>query len=499
MQTGFEVLYSLAVIWLLLYGFNKYYITYLFLRNLGREAEKDTCFLEEFWKKTPESSLPRVTTQLPVYNEKYVAERLLEAVVGLDYPKGLHEIQVLDDSTDETRDILARAVEKYHKAGYNIKHITRANRHGFKAGALEEGLHQAEGEFIAIFDADFLPEKHFLKKTVPFFYEDRRIAFVQTRWTYMNRNYSLLTQVQGIALDSQFVIEQGAKCWNGLYMSFNGTAGVWRKEAIIDADGWHVDTLAEDLDLSYRAQLKGWRPKFLYGIATPSELPVDVNAFKTQQYRWAKGATQTARKLLPSVFRAEGNLIKKLEALFHLTNFTVYPFLLIIAFLSLPLSSAVHLPPSQSAMSILAIAGLASGVLGPSILFFVSQKIAYNDWKWHCIYIPATLVIYAGIALNNSLAVIEGLFTKGGEFMRTPKYGIKDCGEVSKKRGYVVLPTNLAICEMLLGLYCLFGFLEYLWNNPRFHFGPFLLVYALGFFCVGGMAWVYHWKEDVTA
>lgn len=496
MHSGLGTVYSLAIFLILLYGFNKYYITYLFLRKFRKEKEKNARFLEKFRETTPETSLPAVTTQLPIYNEKYVAERLLEAVVGMDYPKELHEIQILDGSTDETSEIVARVVERYRRENYNIKHITRDNHRGFKAGALADGLHQAEGEFIAIFDADFLPERHFLKKTIPFFYEDKRTAFVQARWTYTNANYSFLTRVESIAHDGQFVIEQGAKCWNGLYMGFNGSAGVWRKEAIIDAGGWHTDTLTEDLDLAYRAQIRGWKPKFLYEVTTLSELPIDVNAFKNQQYRWAKGTTQTARKLLPGIFRSKCSMAKKLEAFVHLTNFAVYPFLLVIAFISVPLSLNVHLQSCQPTVSALAKIALATGVIAPSVLFLVSQKIAYNDWQWRCIYIPATLAIYAGITLSNTLAVIEGAFTKGGEFVRTPKYGVREHKKVVKKMEYAALSTNLAFTEILLGLYCSFGFVEYLWNDSQFHFGPFLFVCALGFLYVGGMAWPNPWRQD---
>jgi len=497
---GIKVIYSLATFWLLLYGLNNYYIIYLFIRNFRRESRENAQFLEDFWKKNSDDSLPVVTTQLPIYNEKYVAERLIETVVGLDYPKELHEIQVLDDSTDETKHIVARLVEKWQKAGYNIKHIMRANREGFKAGALQEGLCQATGEFIAIFDADFLPEKDFLKKTVPFFYKDKRTAFVQTRWGHINGYYSFLTQIQSIALDSNFVV-QGGRCWGGFYMGFNGTAGVWRKQAIIDAGGWHCDTLTEDLDLSYRAQLKGWMPKFLYEVVTPAEIPLGVNAFKNQQYRWAKGSIQTTRKLLLMVLRSESGWLKKLEAFFHLTNFIVYPLLLFLALSALPLILSSYFSPSQKtltilAMVVLAIVGIASCAIGPSVLYLVSQRITYKDWKWRCLRIPGMLAIYAGMVLNNSMAVFDGLFTDGGEFKRTPKYGVNDCGKILKTREYAIAPSILAVFEVLIGLYCLLAFTEYLWNNPRFFFGPFLLVYAVGFLYVGGISLIDHWREE---
>ncbi len=495
-QPSLGVLYGLAAFCLLFYGFNNYYMTYKFLKNFREESEKNAHFLKKFWEMTPQYSLPKVTTQLPIYNEKHVAQRLLEAILNLDYPRELHEIQVLDDSTDETKGVLAGLVEKCHEDGYNIKYIRRENRHGFKAGALEVGLGQAEGEFIAIFDADFLPGRDFLKKTIPFFYEDNRTAFVQTRWGYVNRNYSFLTKAQGIALDGHFVIEQGARCWNGLYMNFNGTAGVWKKAAIIDAGGWHMDTLTEDLDLSYRAQLRGWTPKFLYEVVTPSELPIDVNAFKNQQYRWAKGTIQTAKKLLPGVFKTECSRVKKLEALFHLANFTVYPSLLVVALLTLPLILASHYSSFYTPLGLILAAGVASGALGPSILHLTSQKTAYQDWGQRCLYIPAMMAIYSGITLNNTRAVIEGLLTRGGEFKRTPKYGVNDCDKVIKRgtREYVNVPTALAILEIVLGLYCFLGFIEYLRCSPAFLFGPFLLIYALGFIYIGGMSLIEYWN-----
>ncbi len=284
------IFYCPAALWLFFYGINNYYMVYLFLRKGKKELFQNVEFLKLFWLTHTKDDLPKVTTQLPVYNERYVIKRLIDAVASIDYPKELHEIQVLDDSGDETRGIVSELVDGYRAMGFNIKHITRENRDGFKAGALKEGLQKAEGEFIAIFDADFVPDKDFLYKTIPFFYEKEKVAFVQTRWGYINRNYSLLTIAQSIGTDGHFIIEQGARAWNGLYMNFNGTAGIWRKEAIVDAGNWQSDTLTEDLDLSYRAQLKGWNTKYLSHVVTPSELPMDANAYKSQQHRWAKGS-----------------------------------------------------------------------------------------------------------------------------------------------------------------------------------------------------------------
>ena len=259
-----------------------------FSEKIQKRDFRKSKFLEQFWSNHGRDNLPKVTTQLPVYNERHVVERLIKAVVNIDYPKELHEIQVLDDSNDETTEMVSGLVNQYRDKGSNIKHIVRENRDGFKAGALNLGMEKAEGEFLAIFDADFVPDRNFLYDTIPFFYEKPKVAIVQTRWGHINRNYSLLTIAQSIGMDGHFIIEQGARTWNGLYMNFNGTAGVWRREAIIDSGGWHFDTLTEDLDLSYRAQLKGWSAKFLFDVVAPSELPVDINAYKSQQHRWAK-------------------------------------------------------------------------------------------------------------------------------------------------------------------------------------------------------------------
>ena len=297
------IFYCPAAIWLFFYGANNYYMIYLFLSKIRGESKRNREFLERFWQERTKESMPKVTTQLPIYNEKHVVARLIDSVVNIEYPKELHEIQVLDDSNDETREIVAEMVNKYKAEGYNIKQIIRTERVGFKAGALNVGLKEAEGEFLSIFDADFVPDSDFLYKTIPFFYERENVALVQTRWGHINKNYSLLTIAQSLGMDGHFIIEQSARTWNGLYMNFNGTAGVWRKEAITDAGGWHYDTLTEDLDLSYRAQLKGWKTKFLFDVVTPSELPVDINAYKSQQHRWAKGSIQTAKKVLPIVLR----------------------------------------------------------------------------------------------------------------------------------------------------------------------------------------------------
>ncbi|MDE1889035.1 MAG: glycosyltransferase family 2 protein [Planctomycetota bacterium] len=491
------IFYCPAVLWLFLYGVNNYYMIYLFLRKGKKEASQNGEFLKRFWSTHNNNILPKVTTQLPIYNERHVVERLINAVASIEYPQELHEIQVLDDSNDETRGIATELVDKYRAMGFNIKHITRENRDGFKAGALNEGLQKAEGEFIAIFDADFVPDKDFLYKTIPFFYEREKVALVQTRWGHINRNYSLLTIAQSLGMDGHFIIEQGARTWNGLYMNFNGTAGIWRKEAIVDAGGWHSDTLTEDLDLSYRAQLKGWNTKFLFDVVTPSELPVDINAYKSQQHRWAKGSIQTAKKILPQIFKTNDGFVKKTEAIIHLSQYMVHPMMIILALLSLPL--ILLLIPSVSPIPIAVVIVLFLMFLGTfasPLLYIVSQKMCYKDWWKRSLFIPALIFLGCGVAVNNTKAVIEALLNIKSDFIRTPKYGVIRRGGNIPAKSYTLPVKLIFISEILLSVYCFIGFMQYT-SNKKFVFGPFLLVYAVGFFYVGTLSLLQKFKEKI--
>ncbi|MHC4267255.1 MAG: glycosyltransferase [Planctomycetota bacterium] len=481
------IFYCPAALWLFLYGINNYYMVYLFLRKVKRESSVNQEFIKRFWLNNGKDRLPKVTTQLPVYNERHVVERLIKAVVNIDYPKELHEIQVLDDSNDETKNIVSDLVNQYRDMGFNIKHVVRKNRKGFKAGALKLGLEKAEGEFLSIFDADFVPDKNFLYDTIPFFYEKPDIALVQTRWGHINRNYSLLTIAQSIGMDGHFIIEQGARAWNGLYMNFNGTAGIWRREAIIDAGGWHFDTLTEDLDLSYRVQLKGWKTKFLFDVVAPSELPIDITAYKSQQHRWAKGSIQTAKKVLPQVFKTNDSLMKKIEAFVHLNQYMVHPMMIILALLSFPLiillrAQISNMPVSITMISLLILIFL--GASAPSVLYVVAQKKGYKDWKKRCLFIPALMVIGCGIAVNNTKAVLEALLNIKSDFIRTPKYGVVRRGRNILAKSYSLPVTTFFIGEIFLSAYCFIGFMHYT-SNKKFVFGPFLLMYAIGFFYVG--------------
>ncbi len=503
MDTAFLIIilvfYCPAALWLFLYGMNNYYMIYLFLRKIKKETSQNTEFLKRFWSTHNKDKLPKITTQLPIYNERHVVERLIKAIVNIDYPKDLHEIQVLDDSNDETKSMVSDLVNKYREAGFNIKHVVRKDRNGFKAGALNLGLEKAEGEFLAIFDADFVPDRDFLYKTIPFFYERPKVALVQTRWGHINRNYSLLTIAQSIGMDGHFIIEQGARAWNGLYMNFNGTAGIWRREAIIDAGGWHFDTLTEDLDLSYRAQLKGWNTKFLFDVVVPSELPVDINAYKSQQHRWAKGSIQTAKKLLPQVFRTNDGLIKKAEAFIHLNQYVVHPMMIILALLSFPLILLLKVQITNISVSltmIIFICLIFMGAFAPTFLYIVSQKQGYKDWRKRCLFIPVLMVIGCGIAINNTKAVLEALLNIKSDFIRTPKYGVIKRGRNILVKNYSLPLQAFFVSEILLSVYCFIGFMQYT-SNKKFVFGPFLLMYAVGFFYVGTLSLFQKFSEKI--
>jgi cellulose synthase/poly-beta-1,6-N-acetylglucosamine synthase-like glycosyltransferase len=396
-----------------------------------------------------------ITIQLPLYNELYVVERLIEKVCEIDYPKDKLEIQVLDDSTDETVNISARMVELKQKEGFNIKHIRRDNRIGFKAGALKEGLKTASGEFIAIFDADFIPHKDFLKKTLSFFC-DEKIGMVQTRWEHLNGNYSILTKAQALALDGHFVIEQTVRNKAGFFINFNGTGGMWRKSCIVDAGNWHDDTLTEDLDLSYRAQLNGWRFVFLKDFTSPAELPSEINALKSQQFRWTKGAIETAKKILPLVWKSKVPLRVKLQSTFHLTNNLVFPFILLVAILNVPLIFVKNSGSHEAYFAILSLFVLA---FVSSFLFYLyAQKDIHSDWRKKIVLFPLFMAGSMGFAVNNSRAVFEGLLNRKSEFVRTPKFNVESDKNSFIGSRYRTKKLGMStIVELMLAVYCLIG------------------------------------------
>lgn len=435
--------------------------------------------------------VPPVTVQLPIYNELYVVKRLIDAVCALDYPQDKLEIQVLDDSTDETRSLAAESVRLYRERGFNIKHIMRPDRAGFKAGALKAGLQAAEGEFLAIFDADFVPRPEFLKTTIPYFYQDSRIGLVQTRWEHLNSGYSLLTRTQAMALDGHFVIEQDVRNKAGFFINFNGTGGIWRRAAIEDAGNWHSDTLTEDLDLSYRAQLRGWKFKYLNNFTSPAELPSEVNALKTQQFRWTKGAIETARKLLPQVWRSDIPFRVKVHSTFHLTNNIVFPFILLAGLLNVPLMFIKQHGGHELYFSLMSVFVLA--FIGSFLFYLLSQKSVYPDWRKRLMLFPLFMAGSMGFAVNNSRAVFEGLFRKKSEFIRTPKYHIEGKSDSWLKKKYVSVKIDWIVgVEVALAVYCFFGVISSLYYL-EIAAVPFQLLYFAGFTFVSALSIKHAW------
>lgn len=431
-------------------------------------------------------SYPVVTVQLPVFNEVYVVGRLIDAACAMIYPKDKLEIQVLDDSTDETVGVAAQYVERYRKLGYDITHVRRTNRQGFKAGALKEGLVTARGEYVAIFDADFVPRQDFLLKTLPHFTADPRIGMVQTRWEHINADYSLLTRTQAMALDGHFVIEQAVRNKVGFFINFNGTAGVWKKECILDAGNWQADTLTEDLDLSYRAQLRGWKFKYLNNVTSPAELPSEINALKSQQFRWTKGAIETARKMLPTVWRSDLPMKIKVHATFHLTNNLVFPFIVLAGILNVPLVFIKHAGAHDTYFAFMSVFVFA--FIGSFLFYLFSQKDVYADWRKRIFLFPVFMAGSMGFAVNNSRAVLEGLFKRKSEFVRTPKYSIQSKKDSWRDKTYVpVKISGTVVLEAVLAVYCLIGVVASIYFL-EIAAVPFQLMFFLGFTFVSAMS-----------
>ena len=431
-------------------------------------------------------SYPVVTVQLPVFNEVYVVGRLIDAACAMIYPKDKLEIQVLDDSTDETVDIVGQYVERYRKLGFDIKQVRRPNRQGFKAGALKAGLDNARGVYVAIFDADFVPRQDFLLKTLPYFFTDPRIGMVQTRWEHINSDYSLLTRTQAMALDGHFVIEQAVRNKVGFFINFNGTAGIWKKECILDAGNWQTDTLTEDLDLSYRAQLRGWKFKYLNDVTSPAELPSEINALKSQQFRWTKGAIETARKMLPSVWRSPLPLKIKIHATFHLTNNLVFPFIVLAGILNVPLVFIKHAGAHDAYFAFMSVFVFA--FIGSFLFYLFSQKDVYADWRKRIFLFPVFMAGSMGFAVNNSRAVLEGLFKRKSEFVRTPKYSIQSKKDSWRDKSYVPIKiSGTVVLEIVLALYCLIGVVASIYFL-EIAAVPFQLMFFLGFAFVSALS-----------
>jgi cellulose synthase/poly-beta-1,6-N-acetylglucosamine synthase-like glycosyltransferase len=470
--------YAAASLGLFIYGMNCYVLLALYLRThrsaLRQSADVIAGAESRF---ADEANLPWVTTQIPIYNEINVAERAMRTAAAMDYPRDRHEIQVLDDSTDETCKIVDRVAAKLRAEGHLVNVLRRADRVGYKAGALGAGMRVAKGEFIAIFDADFVPPAHFLRHTLPFFMRDERMGLVQARWGHLNREDSLLTWAQAVGIDGHFMVEQSARTFNGLLMNFNGTAGVWRRKAIEDAGGWSADTLTEDLDLSYRAQLKGWHTHFLASLEVCGELPANIADFKSQQFRWAKGSFQTAIKLLPRIWRSPCPFWVKIQATLHLTHYGIHPLMLTVALLAFP--TMVCFPAKLPFVLLMGVAtALVAAMLAPLSMYFVSQWKLYSRLAWRIQWVPALMCVGVGLAVSNSRAIFEAILGVKSAFVRTPKRGDR------LRRRYRVPTTILPWIEVTLGAYCAASVVVYFLSG-KVLIGPFLIVYAAGFLGVG--------------
>ncbi|UCG16559.1 MAG: glycosyltransferase family 2 protein [Phycisphaerales bacterium] len=474
-------LYAAVMLMICVYGLHRYHLVYLYYKHARNVPKPPKRFHE----------LPLVTIQLPMFNERYVARRIIESTCRIEYPRDRLQIQVLDDSTDDTVRIAGEAVERMRRAGHNVVYRHRTNRQGYKAGALDEGLATATGEFVCIFDADFVPTPEILLDAIHYF-NDPKIGMVQARWEHINREQSLLTKTQAVLLDGHFVMEHGARNRSGRFMSFNGTAGIWRKCCIEDAGGWQHDTLTEDLDLSYRAQLKGWRFVFLPGIASPAELPPEMSAFKAQQHRWAKGGAQTCRKLLPKILRSRLPIRIKVEAFFHLTSCTVYLYMVALTVLLLPLLLLRWggQPGSPFRVYLIDVSLFIVASCSASSFYVCSQRELNRTWADSLKYLPFLMALGIGICFSNAIATLQGFFGKPSEFVRTPKFGLESPHERSwvKRNRYArrrrKLPW-LPIVEIIMGinmLCCLVLCIRSGWITIG---ALFMSLFTVGFLYVG--------------
>ena len=466
--------YFLILVILSFYGCHRYEM----IRRYLKQKKAGMPLPQARWE-----TLPPVTIQLPLYNERYVVERLIEEVIKMDYPKHLLQIQVLDDSTDDTHPFTEALVREHQAAGVPIEYHHRTNRSGYKAGALQEGMKTATGELIAVFDADFIPPRDFLKRTVHYF-TDPKIGVVQTRWSYLNRHYSLLTEVEAMLLDGHFVIEHSARFGSGLFFNFNGTAGILRARMIEDAGGWQHDTLTEDTDLSYRAQLKGWRFLYVPSIDCPSELPVDTYGFQVQQSRWAKGLTQVAKKLLPSILRSNLPWRVKVEAFFHLTPNISYPLMLIVSALMLPVM-IVRFYMGWFQMMTIDLPLIIASFWSISAFYLMAQHELYpHNWKRALALMPALMAAGVALTVVNTKAVLEALFGIKSGFARTPKYAVGDRKVKIENTPYQRRSGWLPYVELAIGGYFVYmtEFAIETWNFPAV---PFLLLFVAGYWWAG--------------
>jgi cellulose synthase/poly-beta-1,6-N-acetylglucosamine synthase-like glycosyltransferase len=479
-------LYLVILLALAVYGFHRSLLVFLYYRHRDGQPQANGRYDE----------LPAVTVQLPLFNEMYVVERLLDSVAGIRYPRDRFQIQVLDDSTDETQDICLRKIAslKRHQSDLEIEYVRRADRIGFKAGALENGLRTAKGELVLIFDADFLPKPDILEATVNYFV-DPAVAVVQCRWEHINRDFSALTEAQALMLNGHFIMEHAARNRSGRFFNFNGTAGLWRRAAIVDAGGWHHDTLTEDMDLSYRAQLRGWRFVYLPEIDAPAELPVEMSAFKAQQFRWAKGSIQVARKLLPRIMRSHATVAQKIEAFFHLTNNFAYPLLLLLSLLLLP-NLIVRTTHGLREVLIIDIPLFFGTTLSIASFYLASEReiarlrgdLLRTPWST-LRRLPLVLSLGIGLCVNQTRAVIEAMLGRETEFVRTPKHGIRGKLESWSGKRYRAARSLTPAAELLMAGYFVVA-VEVAIEHGHYISVPFLLLFLFGFGYVGTVsAW----------
>ncbi len=469
--------YFVVMVILAIYGLHRYMLVFMYYRNRKNHAgESPQKFTE----------LPRVTVQLPIFNEQFVVDRLVEAICKLEYPKDKLDIQVLDDSTDETQAVAQAVVERYAALGHPITYIHRTNREGYKAGALQNGMKTARGEFIAIFDADFVPPEDWLLRVIHHFAEPG-IGMAQTRWTHLNRNYSFLTEVEAIMLDGHFILDHGGRYRRGVFFNFNGTAGMWRRQAIEDAGGWQHDTLTEDTDLSYRSQLKGWKFKYLQDIECPAELPIEMTAFKIQQARWAKGLIQTGKKILPRIFKSDIPLRVKVEAWYHLSANISYPLMIMFSTLLLP-AMIIRSFGGWFQMLVIDLPLFMASTFSVSSFYLVSQKEIYpRKWPRTFLFLPLLMALGIGLTLTNTKAVLEALFGIKSPFARTPKYRVQSKTDKALGQKYRRRLGLVPWLELLVGSYFVL-MCVYAYTSENYWTLPFLTLFVIGYWCTGLMS-----------
>ncbi|MGB6974206.1 MAG: cellulose synthase family protein [Terracidiphilus sp.] len=469
--------YFAVMIALSIYGMHRYTLVYLYYK-----------YRKNYKPDPPQkfSELPRVTIQLPIFNEQFVIDRLIEAVCAIEYPRDRLDIQVLDDSTDETQEVAAGIVARYAAMGHPIVYIHRTNRHGYKAGALDAGLKVAKGDLVAIFDADFVPPPDWLMRVIHHFAEPG-IGMVQTRWTYLNRDYSILTQIEAILLDGHFVLEHGARVRTNDFFNFNGTAGMWRIQAIQDGGGWQHDTLTEDTDLSYRSQLAGWKFKYLPHVECPSELPIEMTAFKTQQARWAKGLIQTSIKILPVIFKSKVPFRIKKESVYHLTANLSYPLMVVMTALLIP-AMIVRFYQGWFQMLLIDFPIFAASSFSIAVFYIESQRVLFpKAWKKTFLYLPLLMALGIGLTVTNTKAVMEAIFGIKSAFVRTPKYRVDQKGQKSQAAKYRKRLKLTPWIELLLGGWFFLAIL-YTFANQQYFTAPFLILFVFGYWYTGLMS-----------